>query len=161
MAHQPRRHGGSAPHHGGGGHPRDRGTATLDTSKIIFGSQIDHRLYSDVAEAAAEEVGTAGKQERKNKPAQLRRFYDELVLLQGKVGGSAERFAEQQPFIQMLKAKVVYAQGREKVEGKFSSLLRHIVDQARDQDSLKQARLFMEAFMGFYKVHGPKEGSRE
>jgi CRISPR-associated protein Csm2 len=159
MAQHSRMHGGHPPRHGGGGPPHAiRETATLDTSKIVFGSKIDPKLYSDIAEKAAEEVGIVGRQEKKNKPSQLRRFYDELVLLQGKVGSSAERFSEQQPFIQMLKAKVVYAQGRDKVEGKFSSLLRHVVDQARDQDSLKQARLFMEAFMGFYKVYGPKEG---
>jgi CRISPR-associated protein Csm2 len=127
----------------------------LDTSRIVFGKNIDATLYSDIAEAAAEEVGSARKEQ--NKPTQLRRFYDELVLLQGKVGDSAERFALQHPFIQMLKAKVAYAEGREKVDRRFSSLLRHVVDQVRDHDTLKQARLFMEAFMGFYKVYRPKD----
>lgn len=167
MPQQPRRHGGgSPPHHSGGGLPHDRQqrrdgrrdggqqALPLDTSKIVFG-KIDPKLYSDVAEAAAKTVGSAGRDQ--NKPSQLRRFYDELVSLQSKVGVSDDRFLQQQPFIQMLKAKVAYAEGRGKVDSGFSSLLRHVVDQAGDHERLKQARLFMEAFMGFYKVHGPKD----
>jgi CRISPR-associated protein Csm2 len=157
VAQHPQRQGGPPPRHGGRGPARDGGrqAVALDTSRIVFGKDIDPRLYSDIAEAAARDVGSAGRDQ--NKPSQLRRFYDELVLLQGKVGGSAERFAQHQPFIQMLKAKVAYAEGRDKVDGRFSSLLRHVVDQVRDYDSLKQARLFMEAFMGFYKVYRPKD----
>jgi CRISPR-associated protein Csm2 len=78
-------------------------------------------------------------------------------MLQDKVGSSRERFDEHNPFIQMLKAKVAYAEGREKVDNRYASLLRHVVDQAVDEHALKQARLFMEAFMAFYKVHGPRD----
>jgi CRISPR-associated protein Csm2 len=135
---------------GGGGRDGGQQVSPLDTSKIVFG-KIDPKLYSDIAEAAAQAVAGSGRDQ--NKPSQVRRFYDELVLLQGKVGRDAERFAEHLPFIQMLKAKVAYAEGREKVDARFSLLLRHVVDGARDHESLKQARLFMEAFMGFYKVY--------
>jgi CRISPR-associated protein Csm2 len=167
MAQHPQRDRGGGPPRQGGGPPQSgqhsgRGGgrdgagqhAALDTSRIVFGKTINARLYSDIAEAVAKEVG-AGRDQ--NKPTQLRRFYDELVLLQGKVGDSAERFAQQHPFIQMLKAKVAYAEGREKVDRRFSSLLRHVVDQVRDHDTLRQARFFMEAFMGFYKVYRPRD----
>jgi len=78
-------------------------------------------------------------------------------MLQGKVGSNGERFEQHQPFIQMLKAKVAYAEGRKKVDNRFATLLRRVVDQATDAATLKQARLFMEAFMAFYKAHGPTE----
>jgi CRISPR-associated protein Csm2 len=57
----------------------------------------------------------------------------------------------------MLKAKVAYAKGRDKVDENFEKLLRHVVDEIKDADTLKRAKLFMEAFMAFYKVHGPKD----
>jgi CRISPR-associated protein Csm2 len=129
--------------------------STLDTSKIVFGPNINAKLYSDIAEAAAKDVGKGSRDQ--NKPSQLRRFYDELVMLQSKVGSNKQHFQQNQPFIQMLKAKVAYAEGRKKVDNKFASLLRHVVDQAEDHQTLKQARLFMEAFMAFYKIHGPND----
>jgi CRISPR-associated protein Csm2 len=123
-------------------------------TKIAFG-RIEPNLFSDIAEEAAKLVARANKDQ--NKPSQLRRFYDELVMLQDKVRSDAQKFHEQQPFIQMLKAKVAYARGREKVDDNFASLFRHVVDQSKDEDALKQARLFMEAFMAFYKVERPKD----
>jgi len=132
-----------------------RQSSTIDTSKIVFGAKIDPKLYSDIAEAAAKDVGHDCRDH--NKPSQLRRFYDELVMLQRRVGSSSERFEQNQPFIQMLKAKVAYAEGRKKVDSKFATLLRRVVDQAEGYHTLKQARLFMEAFMAFYKIHGPRD----
>ncbi len=92
----------------GGGHSQ-RQDSSIDVSRIAFGDKIDPKLYSDIAEAAARAVGeNAG---RKNKPSQLRRFYDELVALQEKVGNEPERFARHLPFVQMLKAKVTLCAG--------------------------------------------------
>jgi CRISPR-associated protein Csm2 len=135
----------------------DADTSTIEVSAIRFGAGIDSKLYSDIAEAAARAVGEAGKSRDVNKSTQLRRFYDELVMLQERVGPDAKRFEAQAPFIQMLKAKVAYAKGRRKVDANFDKLLRKIVDEVKDASTLRQAKLFMEAFMAFYKVHGPKE----
>ena len=87
----------------------------------------------------------------------MRRFYDELVLLHDKVIREPAKFEEQQPFIQMLKAKVAYATGRGNVDETFRSLLCRTVDQTGDVETLRQARLFMEAFMAFYKVYRPRD----
>lgn len=127
-------------------------------SRIVFAEEIDPKLYSDIAEESAIAVGENGRKNRINKPSQLRRFYDELVALQGKVGSDQNKFKQHEPFIQMLKAKVAYAKGRSMVDDEFVELLKCVVDQASDCDKLKRARLFMEAFMAFYKVHGPREG---
>jgi CRISPR-associated protein Csm2 len=78
-------------------------------------------------------------------------------MLQGKVGNSQEKFDAQAPYVQMLKAKVAYAKGREKVDANFDKLIRHVVDEVKDPATFAQAKLFMEAFMAFYKVHGPKD----
>jgi CRISPR-associated protein Csm2 len=131
--------------------------ANLDTSNIRFGAQISPILYSDVAERAAQQVAPQIPGRDTNKGTQLRRFYDELIMLQGKVGSSQERYDQQAPFVQMLKAKVAYAMGRKKVDANFDCLLRHVIDQIKDPATFGQAKLFMEAFMAFYKVHGPKD----
>lgn len=155
------RGGGSAgrPHAGGvRQQPReDRDeTPSIEVDDVVFGPTVVPTLYSDIAEAKAKAV-SPGPRAMKNKPTQLRRFYDELVMLQEKVGGSDERFKQQEPFIQMLKAKVAYAKGRDKVDSNFEHLLRRVIDQSRDAATLKQAKLFMEAFLAFYKVYGPKD----
>jgi CRISPR-associated protein Csm2 len=137
----------------GGGQP-----PTSSFSEVVFGSKIDPKLYSDIAETAAQRVaGERGDRNPRNKPSQLRRFYDELVALADKVGFDSQKFEEQRPFIQMLKAKVAYAKGRDKVDDNFRSLLCRVVDQTVDLDTLRQARLFMEAFMAYYKVYRPSE----
>jgi CRISPR-associated protein Csm2 len=147
-------HGRHAPGTGHGNRPPGSSQAPPEISKVSFGN-IDPKLYSDIAEQNARLVASADT--NKNKPSQLRRFYDELVMLQHKVGSSGERFDEQQPFIQMLKAKVAYAKGREKVDDNFAFLLGRVVDESKDPGRLKQARLFMEAFMAFYKVARPRD----
>lgn len=154
----PSRSNASSPNYRGGDDRdgRDR-EPTIDTSQVRFGEQIQPTLYSDVAENCAKEVAKQIGGRDVNKGTQLRRFYDEFVMLQGKVGQSADRFTVQAPYIQMLKAKVAYAMGRKKVDANFDRLLRHVIDEARDHKSLAQAKLFMEAFMAFYKVHGPKD----
>lgn len=155
------RSGGPPPHQGRSDRPQgrrdDRDPAPeIDVAPIRFGEKIDPRLYSDIAENAAKTVGV-GPRYNKNKATQLRRFYDELVMLQEKVGSDKSRFDQQRPFIQMLKAKVAYAKGRDKVDENFEKLLRRVVDEVSDPETLRQAKLFMEAFMAFYKVHGPKD----
>lgn len=153
---------GGAPQRSGsfGGNDRSgprEAEPTIDTSAIRFGASISSRLYSDVAEDAAREVAKQIGGRDANKGTQLRRFYDELVMLQGKVGGSPEKFDAQLPFVQMLKAKVAYAVGRKKVDANFERLMRRVIDEIKDVDTFAQAKLFMEAFMAFYKVHGPKD----
>ena len=127
-------------------------TAVLRTDDIVFGAKPDPRLFSDIAEQKAKEIAEEGGKEV-NKSAQLRRFYDELVMWQEKVGDSDERFDQLAPYIYMLKAKVAYAKGRGHVGGKFEAMLRRVIDQAINANTLRQAKLFMEAFMAFYKVH--------
>ena len=137
-------------HFGGGNRP------PMDVSDIVFGQNIKATLYSDIADRYAEKVAGEPRNPR-NKPAQLRRFYDELVLLHDKVVRKQAKFEEQRPFIQMLKAKVAYAKGRDKVDDNYRSLLCRVVDQTIDVETLCQARLFMEAFMAYYKVYRPSE----
>lgn len=67
---------------GYGNPPED--AARIDTSPIVFGEQIDPRLFSDIAEECAKAVSPQGRGHDVNKGTQLRRFYDELVMLDRK-----------------------------------------------------------------------------
>jgi CRISPR-associated protein Csm2 len=131
---------------------------TLTTADIRL-KDIPATLFSDIAQEKARAVYEAGQAARgKNKSTQLRRFYDELVMWFEKVHfertpkDREAKYAEVAPFIQMLVAKVAYAKGREHVDECFEQLFAHVVKEINDATSLKHAKLFMEAFMGFYKA---------
>lgn len=130
-------------------------------------------LFSDVASEIAREVFVQGckdkrgvpvlnkdgkLQQQKNKSTQLRKFYDELVMWFEKVHFERTpvereaKYTEVAPFVQMLVAKVAYARGREHVDECFEQLFAHVIRQISDAETLKYAKLFMEAFMGFYKA---------
>jgi CRISPR-associated protein Csm2 len=129
----------------------------LDTSKIIFHDKPGKpapNLFSEVAESAAMAVSDTLDKNKTNKASQLRRFYDEIVMWNEKVGDSPQKFDEFQPYIQMLKAKVAYAFGRKHVDENFRKLLDQIVEQSRSAETLRQGKLFFEAFMAYYKVYG-------
>lgn len=134
--------------------PRDTYVSDIDLSGVQFGATLDPQLFNEIAKRCAE---TVGANDRRNKPSQLRRFYDELVMWATKVEQQPARFAEYQPFILMLNAKAAYADGRELVDRNFVKLLEHCLRQATDDRTLGLVKLFFEAFLGFYKEVRPRE----
>lgn len=129
----------------------------MDYSKIIF-EPLSPDLFSDVAQAMAKDL-MAGpdKNSDKNKSTQLRRFYNELVLWHDKIyaerGDMREaKYKEFAPYIKMLNAKVAYAKARKHVDANFEGMFTHCIRQINDATSLKRCKLFMEAFIGFYKA---------
>lgn len=119
-------------------------------------------LFDGVAEKAAKIVA-----KDETKISQLRGFYDELLRWEAKIndgdpGGAKDRLREHLPFIRMMNAKAAYANGR-KVQNRsligpsFVTLLRRCLEQIDDDPiALRNGKLFFEAFMGFYKRHGPQ-----
>ena len=133
----------------------------MSLAEIKFGGNINPELYAGIAESMAREVSTKGVEDGnrkgRNKPTQLRRFYDELVMMHDKVEQNPESFDDLLPFIKMLKAKVAYAMGRGNVDSNYKGMMDKVIDGVSSGKELRQAKLFLEAFMGFYKVHGPSE----
>lgn len=141
-----------------GGYQRSTPPAPqIDVSDIKFGTAMPELLFADIAQDKARVIAEAGGG-KKNKSTQLRKFYDELVMWQEKIAleqdkeKRAERYKEHAPFIKMLAAKVAYARGRDHVDACFEKLFTHVIRQIDSPDTLKHAKLFMEAFMGFYKA---------
>ena len=145
--------GGRSRHQHGGRHQ----TPTIDLSgvklKVSDGGVLDANLISSTAEQVAK---TIGQNERGNKPTQIRQFYEEVVMWEERARQNPDRFAEYLPFIRMLNAKAAYAKGRKNVDENFVALIDHCLKQVDDAESLRNFKLFFEAFLGFYKLHGPK-----
>lgn len=116
--------------------------------------QIQPELFSDIAKQSA--INIAGERDsRTNKATQLRKFYDEIVMWDNKVAMHPEKFTEYLPFIRMLNAKAAYAQGRKLVDYKYVTLLSECLQQVENAETMRTFKLFMEAFMGFYKQERP------
>jgi CRISPR-associated protein Csm2 len=160
----PQRPQGSRPQQGGGGHDRQRDVPPpIKLDDVRFGENIDPDLFAGIAQAKAKAIAEEGRG-RKNKSTQLRKFYDELVMWHDKVwlardendkanaNVRQDEYVKLAPFIKMLCAKIAYAKGREHVSEGFEKLFTHIIRAISGPDTLKQAKLFIEAFMGFYKA---------
>ena len=117
-------------------------------------------LFDGIARQAA---GVVASDRPKTKTSQLRRFYDELLRWEARVNeggpdGAKERLREHLPFIRMMNAKAGYARGRNLVGASFVTLLGRCLEQVNDDpDALRNGKLFFEAFMGFYKLHDPRD----
>ncbi len=135
-------------------------TPPIDVSKITI-KVINKDLFDSVAQNAAKSISEAKNE--LNKPTQLRRFYDEIVMWDQKLTTvhddkrRSEKFLEYLPFIKMLNAKVAYAKGRKLVDNNFVELINHCLKQIDSYQDLKNFKLFMEAFMGFYKEKRQKD----
>jgi CRISPR-associated protein Csm2 len=125
----------------------------MDIKLSKTGDKLDPELFNVIAKNAAQKVASGG--DRVNKATQLRKFYDELVLWDNKVLLHPEKFDEYLPFIRMLNAKVAYAEGRKLVDHNFVNLLNDGLKQVICAETLHTFKLFMEAFMGFYKQERP------
>ncbi|HGG60744.1 MAG TPA: type III-A CRISPR-associated protein Csm2 [Gammaproteobacteria bacterium] len=138
-----------------GGKPRqDRRRLGVTIRFTNEEGKIDADLFDKTANRVAKIV--ANKNDRRasqiNKSTQLRRFYDELVMWEEKVRQDEKKFDDYLPFIRMLKAKAAYAEGRKLVDGAFVDLIEQAIDFIKSATDLRTAKLFFEAFMGFYKL---------
>lgn len=126
---------------------------TLDTHKIEL-ANIDADLFSAVAQDTAK---TLAENRKSNKPTQLRKFYDEIVMWENRATMHPDKFEEYLPFIRMLNAKAAYALGRKLVDQNYVTLLSHCLKQVNDDKTMRNFKLFMEAMMGFYKQERPRD----
>ncbi|WP_064039010.1 type III-A CRISPR-associated protein Csm2 [Methylomonas koyamae] len=117
--------------------------------------KLDPELFNSVAHQAARRIAGDDLRKNDNKPTQLRKFYDEIVLWDSKVSLHPEKFDEYLPFIRMLNAKAAYAKGRKLVDDNFVNLMHSGLAQVVCPETLHTFKLFMEAFMGFYKQERP------
>lgn len=125
----------------------------------------DGNLSAPLLEQEAESVAKALQQ---MKASQLRRFYDDVVSLRRRLDLEAEPGAEsrERSFdtlraeFKMLKAKAVYANGRDRGRTFPDEMLQFVVDHV---SAVKTARDFeafcrhFQAVVAFHKFYAPKE----
>ena len=150
---------GSVGRSGSARRPNQASGPSLDTRNIVLkpgdGKSLSPALFDTVARDTAKQLA-GDDRNQKNKQSQVRQFYDELVMWEQRARQSRERFDEFLPLIRMLNAKAAYAQGRGHVDANFVCLISHCLDQVDGVDTLCNFKLFFEAFMGFYRLVGPK-----
>jgi len=117
--------------------------------------QIDPELFSGQAEELSRSIA-AESNDRTNAPTQIRKFYDEVLRINGILKTSPEEFDLLLPYIKMLNAKAAYARGRESggnplISQGFKEFISCSLLGVNDIDDFQVFASFFEAFMGFYK----------
>lgn len=142
----------------GSDRPAPAPVASIDNTQVKLGADdLPELLFADIAQEAARTIAAAGAG-KTNKSSQLRKFYDELVMWHDKLAfektadARAAKYRELAPFIKMMNAKVAYARGRGHVDQNFEQLFSHLIRQIACPATLKNAKLFMEAVLGFLKA---------
>jgi CRISPR-associated protein Csm2 len=125
---------------------------------------IEPTLYSHRAEEMAKTMTKdhEASRRRNNRRTQIRKFYDEVVRLDAEarklnpdVDKDRQRWDDILPLVHMLTAKTAYANGRELVSDNFMAFMKNSVEQITEPRDLRIFATFFEAFMGFYRLHGP------
>jgi len=132
--------------------------------KIVFWKDrekqlVDPGLFSKTAEDLAKEIAKDSKNIRNsNKRTQIRKFYDEIVrLTMLSKTRPKEEWEQLLPLVHMITAKAAYANGRNNlISNKFMRFLKDSINQIKEPEDLNVFSNFFEAFMGFYRLHGPR-----
>lgn len=131
--------------------------------KIVFWKDrekqlVDSELFSKTAEDLAKEIAKDNKEKgNPNKRTQIRKFYDEIVrLTMLSKTRPKEEWGQLLPLVHMITAKAAYANGRKLISDGFLRFLRNSIEQIKKPEDLNVFSNFFEAFMGFYRLHGPR-----
>lgn len=124
---------------------------------------INPKLFSDIAEKLAEQIYRSGlkrlndgtfKHEH-NKRTQIRKFFDEVVKLNGNLKANPDDWDTILPYLNMMIAKAVYAKSRNQlVTDEFVNMLKQCIGQVNKPKDLEVFSDFFEAFMGYYRQYG-------
>lgn len=118
---------------------------------------VDPALFSTHAEALAKELANDHESSRKkfNKRTQIRKFFDEVVRLDMTAKSRPEEWHSILPLVHMMTAKAAYARGRDLISDNFLKFIKESVNQVQERKDLSIFATFFEAFIGFYRMHGP------
>ena len=118
---------------------------------------IDPALFSSKAERLAVDIAKDNEQNKSmNKRTQIRKFYDEVVRLDMEAKSREGEWNNIAPLVHMITAKAAYAKGRSLISDGFLKFIKESVGQVNSPKELSIFANFFEAFMGFYRLHGPR-----
>jgi len=102
-----------------------------------------------------------GREQQKNSPSQLRRFYDQLVRYYDEIRFQPTpeqkmgALKKSMPYILMLESRVHEAYAKEKIDGNFKIFINACIAQLRVSPTFETLKIFktlFEAVVGFYKT---------
>jgi len=122
-----------------------------DERGIIKEELIDSKA-KDIAQKL---VFSRVRTDEKETKTQIRKFYNEVKLLEKKLkdrSDKEEEFLKILPLIKMIKAKVAYAVGREnaKISQDFKDFLFKSIDEIKDKEDFEAFVLHFESVIGYY-----------
>lgn len=118
---------------------------------------IDPTLFNEQAKQYADDV-FAEKDNKRNNPTQLRKFYDEVlsfsnILKSIPTEKQESEFSKLLPYIMMLNSKAAYAQARDLISQNFKNFISESLKQIKTKEDFEAFLGLFEAFMGFYKYN--------
>ncbi len=117
---------------------------------------LEPELFSLIAEDWAKNVKDSNGKDRKNKPTQIRKFYDEVIRFNSIVETNPDEFDNILPYLKMLNAKAAYAVGRKLVSDEFKQFISESLLQIKDKDDFIAFVGLFESFIGYYKFYYEK-----
>ncbi len=144
--------------------------AKIDLWKDRDKKVVEPTLFSKTAMDLAKRIAEAGQKKGKdggpavdehgkyerNRASQIRKFYDEIMRLNTMSKTRQAQWDAILPMVHMVTAKAAYAEGRKLTTKDFTDFIRESVDQVQEEKDLDVFANLFEAFMGYYKLHGPK-----
>jgi CRISPR-associated protein Csm2 len=113
--------------------------------------QIDPDLFCATAENLAKKIHQEADKSGKNKPSQIRKFYDEVMRFDSILKMNPDEFENALPYLRMLNAKAAYAAGRSLISDGFKDFISNSLKGIKDKDDFYAFAGLFEAFMGYYK----------
>ncbi len=115
-------------------------------------------LFSTIAEKLAKMFHEEGKNQKRNKRSQLRKFYDEIYEYKETLKSLNEQERQEKfelilPYLNMIIAKVAYAKGRKLVTESFVDFIKNGITNIKTPDDLFVFADLFESIMGFYRIH--------
>ncbi|MEP9412476.1 MAG: type III-A CRISPR-associated protein Csm2 [Candidatus Brocadia sp.] len=117
---------------------------------------IDTDLFSIKADTLAKKIYDEARNNKLNKPTQIRKFYDEVLRFDSMLKTNPADFENILPYLKMLNAKAAYAMGRDLVSKGFKDFISNSLNQIKDKDDFDAFASLFEAFMGYYKFYDEK-----
>ncbi len=135
------------------------GSMTFDIKFYDESKNIQEELYNRIAEDIAETLASSSG--KKLSRTQLRRFFDEVKAIQRYLNQfddkkrKKEEFRKKLPEVKMIKAKVTYARGRNKVTKEFADFIEKSISLIKTPKDFEVFCKFFEAVYGFFYFHKP------
>ncbi len=112
---------------------------------------VKKELFSEDADKLAKDIAAEG--EGFNKPAQVRKFYDEILQFHARLKADPSKFPILLPYIKMINSKVAYSYGRKLIGEKFKNFISQCITKISDKDDFEVFVNFFEAFLGYYQLY--------